>query len=338
MEFPSRRLFDETESGSGGKKLSRPIEILAVIVLYKKKVDESPALRSLRASFECLDKDKDLRLKILVYENGSTGIEAGVIPENVVYHASPDNGGLASAYSFALKMATSEGFDWLLTLDQDSTVPEALLSHVTAIAGEILDQNDIAGIVPEVLSRNIFISPHVLKRGRSVRLPAGFVGIPQREVSAINSGTIWRTSSLREVGGFNPLFWLDYLDHWLFYEIQRAGRHIYVAGNLRIEHELSLLNREHRPTPERYENILGAESVFFDLYRNVMDGLLLDAKLLAISLNQLLRRGDRALSQVAWNCLKQRIVLDRSARIDRWKEMTSRRVSQGVPVSTGTQI
>ena len=53
---------------------------------------------------------------------------------------------------------------------------------------------------------------------------------------------------------------------------------MYVAGNLRIEHELSLLNQEHGPSPERYENILSAESVFCDLYKGAVDGLLLDAK------------------------------------------------------------
>jgi GT2 family glycosyltransferase len=314
--------------------LSRPIAILAVIVLYKKKLDESPALRSLRASLECLDKCQDLRLKILIYENESSGIEAGVLPGNVVYHSSPCNGGLVSAYNFALRMATTEGFDWLLTLDQDSTVPQVFVSHLATIAKEILDQEEIAAIVPHVLSRKIFISPHFQKRGRWVRLTAEFDGIPEGEVCAINSGTTWRTSALREVGGFNPLFWLDYLDHWLFREIQRAGKLMYAAGNLRIEHELSLLNGEYGPSPERYENILGAESAFCDLYKSAMDGLLFDAKLLAISLNQLVRRGNGELSRVAWNCLKERILLDRRARIEKRKDMISRQAAQGEPVST----
>ena len=301
--------------------MSRPITIFAVIVVYKKKLDESPALRSLRASLGCLDKSQDLRLKILVYENESSGIEACGLAGNVVYHSSPSNGGLVSAYNFALRMATAEGFDWLLTLDQDSTVPESFVSRLAMIAREILDKEEIAGIVPHVVSRRTFISPHLRKRGRWVRLAEEFSGIPEGEVCAINSGTTWRTSALREVGGFNPLFWLDYLDHWLFREIQCAGKLMYAAGNLRIEHELSLLNQEYGPSPERYENILSAESVFCDLYKGAVDGLLLDARLLAISLNQLVRRRNGALSRVAWNCLKERILLDRCARIEKRKEL-----------------
>jgi GT2 family glycosyltransferase len=309
--------------------LARPVSILAVIVLYKKKINECSALRSLRESLKHFDQNLDLRLKILVYENESSETEAGMSTENIVYHFSPCNGGLLAAYSFALAMATAEGFDWLLTLDQDSTVPPPFVSQVATIANEIFDRNEIAAIVPHVFSRKIFISPHVLKSGRSVRLPADFIGVPEGEVSAINSGTTWRACSLNEIGGFNPLFWLDYLDHWLFREVQRIGKVVYVAANLRIEHELSLLGRQSQPSPERYQNILAAESLFCDLYQSATDGLLLDATLLARSLNQLVRRRNRALSRVAWNCLRERIVSNRSARIDKRKRMSQQAKAAG---------
>ena len=112
----------------------------------------------------------------------------------------------------------------------DSTLPELFLPQLASIVRQISDREEIAGVVPHVVSREHFISPHLLKRGRSVRLPKGFAGVAEGEVSAINSGMTWRTTVLREIGGFNVLFWLDYLDHWLFREVRQSWKTYLCCG------------------------------------------------------------------------------------------------------------
>lgn len=307
--------------------MARQIAILAVIVLYKRSLDQSSAVSSLLASFERLNEASDLRLKILAYGNGSIGKYSAKLPDNIEYHSSAVNGGLAPAYNYALKRAVAEGFDWLLTLDQDSTLPGLFLSKLTSIVKQIVDREEIAGIVPDVVSGDRFISPHLLKRGRSVRLPAEFVGVAEGEVSAINSGVTWRTRLIEEIGGFNSLFWLDYLDHWLFREVQCLGKRIYVAGNIELEHELSLLNKNKQLSAQRLENILGAESAFCDLYFDWRYGLAKTATL-TVRLSKLFIRGDTRLMRVMWQCLKARLFLSRTARVERWKKAMSDRIGQ----------
>ena len=107
----------------------------------------------------------------------------------------------------------------------------------------------------------------MLSFGRSKRLPKNFVGVPIGTLAAINSATTWRVRAWRDIGGFNELFWLDYLDLWAYHAMHDAGQRIYVAGDVQVEHQLSLLDPDHRMTSERIENYLGARCAFCDLHR-----------------------------------------------------------------------
>jgi GT2 family glycosyltransferase len=308
--------------------LNEPVSILAVIVLYRMLPFEAPAFRSLQASARRLDQN-GVRLKILLYDNTPDPQHSETLHDNTEYWSAQSNQGIASAYNFALKLAEAEGFDWLLTLDQDTTVPEHFLGRVAELAKEKSSESDIAGFVPEVVDHGVFISPHVLEHGRSCRLRDHFSGVPDREVSAINSGALWRVQSLREIGGFNPLFWLDYLDHWLYRSMQRSGRRIYVAGDLTVEHELSLLNKDHVLSPARLANILSAESVFCDLYEDTASGLSLTIKLLARAASQIVKGKSSDLVRVTLGCFCQRIIFRKAARIAKWERSMRQRLEPG---------
>ena len=295
------------------------VSILAVIVLYRLPPSESPALLSLRASATALNHG-NVRLKILLYDNTPAGQRSATIPEDIEYWPAGTNQGISAAYNFALKMAGDQRFDWLLTLDQDTTVPASFLECISALARNLAGCVEVAGLVPEAVDHGTFISPHVLVCGCSRRLPKGFTGISNGSISAINSGAIWRTSSLREIGGFHSLFWLDYLDHWLFHAIQLSGKRIYVIGNLEIEHELSLLNPRHQLSAERLTDILRAESAFHDLYHGPISGCLLTMKTFVRLSFQVLRGKRRELWPVTWNSFVERIVCRKATRIIKWEQ------------------
>ncbi len=301
------------------------VSILAVIVLYRMPPSESPAFLSLQASAIALNHG-NVRLKILLFDNTPAGQDSAVIPEDIEYWPARSNQGISTAYNFALKMAEAQGFDWLLTLDQDTTLPASFVNRISALARDLTGRVEVAGLVPEVVDHGTFISPHALVRGRSRRLPKGFTGIFDGNFSAINSCSIWRTSSLREIGGFNPLFWLDYLDHWLFHAIQLSGRRIYVIGNLEVEHELSLLNSRHQLSAERLADILRAESAFHDLYDGPVSGCLFTMKMFARLSLQIVRGRRRDLWPVTWNSFLQRIVHRKAARIVKWERDTRSRL------------
>ncbi len=314
------------------KPVLEPVSMLAVVVLYRMRPGDSPALRSLLVSANALNQDV-LRLKVLLYDNTPEGQEPGILPETVEYWAARNNRGLSSAYNFALEMAETEGFDWLVTLDQDTTVPVSYCERIVALTRELSARFEIAGLVPEIWDHGTFISPHVSVRGRSRRLPQKFVGVTNGEITAINSGAVWRTRSLREIGGFHPLFWLDYLDHWLFHVIQHAGKLIYVVGDLDLEHELSLLKKNHQLSSERLAEIFAAESAFYDLYKSPSDGWILTAKLFGRISSQILK-GTRRYWHVTWSCLVLRLFCGKEKRIAMWERKSRHRLENSSQVES----
>ena len=92
--------------------------VVAVIVLYRTTAEASESYRSLLKARERLD-DERLDLKILLHDNSPEPASPGVLPPFVLYAAPGENKGLAGAYNRALSFALEEGYDWLLTLDQD---------------------------------------------------------------------------------------------------------------------------------------------------------------------------------------------------------------------------
>jgi glycosyltransferase involved in cell wall biosynthesis len=310
--------------------LPLPVTILAVIVLFEKKLSESSALNSILRSAACVAKSQ-LVFKVYIFDNSLERHSSDFLPEGVEYRHSSENRGLASAYNAGLHKAISEGFDWLLTLDHDTTVPEHFLQTVATIARSIASDSDIAAIVPEVSHADLFISPNIVSSGRSKRLPKNFIGVPDGELAAINSATTWRVRTWQDFGGFNTLFWLDYLDLWAFHVIQLAGKRMYVACDLQVQHELSLLDPNNRMSPKRFENYLGARSAFYDLYKSAGEGFSLTMHLAAKLCLQTLRRDSIDLKRVTWKYLYQRIFRTKKGRIDSWSKSMASRVASMTP-------
>ena len=126
--------------------------------------------------------------------------------------------------------------------------------------------------MPKLLSKNSIISPaRVLFGGRFLPVDETFIGFPAREIMALNSGTLLRISAIREVGGFNPTFWLDYLDHWLFNRLYRSDFMVYVLDAV-LSHELSVKSFGNMPVA-RYKNILVAEGEFYKCCKSQAENL-----------------------------------------------------------------
>jgi len=123
----------------------------------------------------------------------------------------------------------------------------------------------VAAVVPRITDKGRVISPIALSLQLFPKFfPADFVGISLERTSAINSASTVRVSALKTIGGYDPRFWLDYSDAVMFHRLHLKGMRIFIAGNIRVDHELSVLNMKHRVTLRRYEDILGAEAAFWD--------------------------------------------------------------------------
>jgi GT2 family glycosyltransferase len=268
-----------------------PASILAVAVLYKCEFSKSQSVSSL---FQILNEDPELakHFSLVLYDNSpqpQTLAMPAAFPIHYVHD--PSNGGLASAYNFALARAESEEREWLLLLDQDTLLTRDFLFELQQVANTLETSPEVAAIVPKLQVNGTVHSPAIpfieqLRRQfQPPRQPMGrdVVGVLQQQVCPYNSGASLRVSAIRSVGGFPQEFWLDYLDHAVFHALLLRGYRVYVMLATLV-HDASYGNLDRIPF-WRLHNVLMAQSLYVKRTGNFADRLLYRVWLLRYSRN-----------------------------------------------------
>ena len=300
---------------------------LVVIVLYEMQPIESAALRSLLATSRGLDDTPGI--SILLYDNTPGGCDPGPLPAGVRYEAAQQNDGLAPAYNRALAFAQQEGCTWLLILDQDTDLPSDFILRMSKLALEADQDRQIAAIVPRMIDAGRSVSPVFVRFWGTSYAAANWEGTSAREVHATNSATLFRVSALQHLGGFTPYFWLDYLDGYIFHQIYAHGLRVYIARDIKVEHKLSLLHGGEL-SPGRFQNVLWAESAYWDLYGSRTQRLALSGRLMGRVWRQWRRGHNAAIIKLTWKELTRRMLQSRARRISEWKRnMEQRMLSSG---------
>jgi GT2 family glycosyltransferase len=299
-----------------------PVRVFAVIVLYKMAPSESPALRTLRAALSGF-KDGQADIEILLYDNTPTGQYVDVLPADVKYKADFKNSGLATAYNYALEIATEKGFDWLLTLDQDTTLPIDFMRKLFATATFVAPLSNVAAIVPHISGDGMVISPSIPRQHwlKWRHFPDEYIGISTEKMTlAVNSASTYRVSALREIGGYDPRYWIDFSDVLLYHRLHEKNFRVFVAGNIHVVHEASVLDIRNRVSPGRYENIDRAEEAFFDECLGTTERLVLLLKLLYRLVYKLWKaRLPLPYFKVGLIFLCRRLFWSRKSRMENWR-------------------
>lgn len=300
--------------------------ILAVIVLYGEHHRCSETFRMLRAAMVREGAGNPL-IRTLLYDNNPGAVAPEDVPRDVDYCAPGRNDGIAGAYNYALRMAEREHCDWLLTLDQDTTLPPDFLVRMQAAANHLRDVNEAGAVVPHLVKAGRVLSPVQIRPWGVRYLPLEAAGFVRGEVHAFNSGSLFRVAALRQIGGFDERFWLDYQDASVYRRLSMCGRRIYIAGGMNLEHDLSLISEQRAVAPERFRNFLLAESAYCDLYRGRAAGFFLTGRLLGRLLRQQGNKKGPALRQLTRETLLRRLFQSRKERIHTWESQMKARMS-----------
>lgn len=302
------------------------IRMVAVIALYKMQPCESIALSSLRKAISYLPNEQ-AKVKILLYDNTPGGQAIGELPDDVLYKANPENGALSAACNYALEIAEKECFEWLITLNQDTDLPQDFLSKLLDAVRLVSPMQKIAGVVPRISSDGRVVSPYVQMRFWTLRkyFQDGFVGISTKEVHAANSASMIKVSALKSIGGFDPRFSLDLVDFDIDHRLYCNNMHFFVAGNIHVGLELSSNDLKRRSSPGRYEDYLRAEEVYCDEYFGRIVSTVVMAKLIyRICYKLWCNGGNMAYRKIAFKFLCRRLFCSKTRRKGNWKPLTSR--------------
>ena len=238
--------------------------ILPILVLYKSMLRESASYRTFTAAAIHSKTDPSV---IAVYDNSpSPRATDGDIAGLLAYKHDAHNGGLAAAYNWALDLALSRGFTWLLLLDQDSVLPIDFLDNLNQSASRYAARDDVAAVLPHVWSGTAPVSPSRVRFARLSAVPASASGIPPYQLTGINSCALVKVSFLQNIGGYSLDYPLDSLDHWAFNQMHLNGKKV-VISEAQITHDLSVLQFRKKVTIERYRSILLGEARFVTSYK-----------------------------------------------------------------------
>jgi GT2 family glycosyltransferase len=235
------------------------ILIQCVVVLYKCSVDGSKTLQSF-AELCRQHNNIPQRIGLLIYDNSQDPQPVAVERWNcgsVKYHHAWKNDGLAVSYNHALSLACNAGIEWLLLLDQDTTLDPAFF---TSLFATITSRSSagVCAIVPKLRQEGKILSPQIVGLFHNSDCSHEFSGLCHKPITAFNSAACLRVQAVVGIGGFPEEYWLDYLDHITFHRLQAAGGRVLIL-NVTVEHRLSLQSLETEMNLDRYANLLAAE-------------------------------------------------------------------------------
>ncbi|EMF0242110.1 glycosyltransferase [Enterococcus hirae] len=235
-------------------------KIVVVIVLYQQRFSQSP-------SFDLLMKAvKEKKIQLVVYDNSPVKQLEPLLEQDkdISYYHDPSNPGLATAYNYALNHA-QQNILYFVTLDHDSQLTATYFDTLLTIDWT----DELVAAVPLVYAGSNQISPVFADRyiNRQVE-KVDRSQLSQRRIMAINSGAVFSIKFLKEIGGFNLDFPLDFLDHWLFWTIYQFKKTVFILPE-KMEHDLSVLDYQ-KVSVTRYQSILKAEKTFYQNYDKEM--------------------------------------------------------------------
>jgi GT2 family glycosyltransferase len=300
------------------------MQILIVVVIYKTALKQSETLDGLCRAF---DKYPELlqSIGLLIWDNSPVSVEDPAFPFPFEYRHTSDNLGVSGAYNRAMEFAESTGCPWLLLFDQDTTVPDTFLRRMLEYSREQERDTNIAAVAPFLLDGDQEISPVIPLFYRFKLMSRPFRGVYPDEVFVANSGTLMRVSSLREIGGYDERFWLDYSDIVAFHQLHRNGRRIYVAGDLELQHKIACVDYDGTMSAERYLNSIAAEGAYWDMYRTRLQSAMQTVRLLARTLRQYRHYKNKTFSKITWKYFCVRLFVSKTERLKRWKQQSLQR-------------
>ena len=257
------------------------MKLIAVVVLYDCDLEKSNTLNTLNLNF-LNNKIFFKSFKLVIYDNGLLNQENKLsIPFNHVYYHDSRNIGLISAYNFALNEGVKNQYDWLLLLDQDSSLPKYFISSVFSNIAKVSEKQNIQAVVPKMRGNGKVFSPSkVIYGGIHRPVEDSFTGVYNSgDLCPIGSASALRISFIKEKNILECLFKTDCLDRWIFYSIHKNNGKVYIF-DLIVDHELSVMDYSKLMSLKRYKNVIKYETIFIKLYKTKGEFLIYYLRLL----------------------------------------------------------
>ena len=191
------------------------MKTIAGIVLY------NPDIARLRENIEAINPQVD---EILMVDNGSKSSYHGIFDtyKGITIIKNDINQGIAYALNQICGYAYTHGFDWVLTLDQDSVATPGMVDVYKSIA------NNEIGI----------LGCWIHDRGYQIDESWGIEHETFETDWVITSAAFTNINAWKDCGGFDNGMFIDYVDWDICESMRKAGYKIMKTYKTKLIHEL----------------------------------------------------------------------------------------------------
>lgn len=198
------------------------METLAGITLYEPDVHR--LLENIEAVYSQVDK-------LICVDNGSKNIKEIIDCIEWKYPGieiiqNKENMGVAKALNQMFLYAKEHGYEWVLTLDQDSVCPENMMAEYK----KYVDLENVGVICPKTVDRNF---------EKEMQTETLFDDVDK----CITSASLTRVETWERVGGFWEFLFIDFVDHDFCAKCIENKTRIIRVNSVKLLHELG--NGEH---------------------------------------------------------------------------------------------
>jgi len=209
-------------------------KIIFVIVIFKRLIRDSETYISLEREFSGF---RGAKPDLYIYDNSPDAQSIDSLDTfNIIYTHDASNSGVSKAYNMACYKANKIGKDWIMILDQDTTMPVGSLKIYSDALGNLM--SGINAIAPKLYSNNILISPcrYLFHHGFKLKeVSSGNFLIFGH--SFLNSGLLLNVQAINDVGFYDEALF-DYSDHEFFLRFSVKNRFVYVL-DVHLAHNFS---------------------------------------------------------------------------------------------------
>jgi cpsQ len=194
--------------------------VIAGIVTYNPEEDR---LKENINAIKCQVKE------VIIVDNGSSNyhILESFQSDKVKIIYNKNNLGIATALNSIMHYAKENYVDWVITLDQDSIVPKGYVED----SSQLFNEPNLGQIVP-ILYENITDKYYYLGTAPNNKY---------QEVSkAITSASITNVSVWENVGKFDDLLFIDYVDYDFSFRVRKSGYKIIRNNSFCLNQQLGL--------------------------------------------------------------------------------------------------
>lgn len=169
----------------------------AGIVLYNPEIDKLQ--KNIDALYEQVDS-------LVLVDNSSKNLNEvkKVLSaySRIIYIENTSNLGIAEALNQILQYAEEQGYEWYLSMDQDSVCSKTIIKTYA----EFIEKDDLAVLCPYVLNNNKI----TLSEYKKLELKATeYITQP---IDCITSGSLNKVAAAKKIGGYNSELFIDCVD------------------------------------------------------------------------------------------------------------------------------